>query len=65
MSVSQSENQKGKNTNENDLQGHNQNHHEPLFLVGINEEEDDVDDFDDRTRPVYGPDQSAIRVHDG
>lgn len=65
MCVSQSDNQKGNNTGENDLHKHHQKHHEPLFLVGINEEEGDVGDLYDDTSPVYGPDQSAIRVHDG
>lgn len=58
--MGKSENQKAKNTNENDLHKNHQKHNEPLLVIRVDEEDDDVEDLNGSTRPVYGAHQSAV-----
>lgn len=43
MCMGKSENQKAKNKNANDLHKNHQKHNEPLLVIRVDEEGDDVD----------------------
>ncbi|GKV52707.1 hypothetical protein SLEP1_g59278, partial [Rubroshorea leprosula] len=63
--LSQSEDDNGKGSDEDELQQHKQQELEPFVLVGVDDKEGEEEELNEGTGAVDGPDEGAVCLYPG